>query len=74
MTYETYEQQLGGLLSYHLQNNVCPPLPGAYDTALEAINNCNNGDYDAHACTMPDGEEISAGQFVDDLHLAWLLY
>jgi len=67
-------------ISWHFSGNCYPPVPQfMVEPAIEAINACNEGDYDLEI-SLPDGVEfrgsstVSASKIVDSLRLdAWLV-
>jgi hypothetical protein len=67
-------------ISWHFSGNCYPPVPQfMVEPAIEAINACNESDYDLEIA-LPDGVQfrgsstVSASKIVDSLRLdAWLV-
>jgi hypothetical protein len=56
-------------IQWHLNYNFYPASMGfLYDQAVEAIDNCNNGDPDK-LITMPNAQQETSGHIVEVLHL-----
>jgi hypothetical protein len=65
---------LNTAIRHHLQHNFYPPVHTAFvDTALEAITNANNGDYDTEV-TMANGLVRTTAFVIDGLRLEAFIY
>jgi len=57
------------VITWHIKNNFCPPLPdAAIDCAIKAVELCNDGDYE-EPVLLPSGRTWPAQVVVDDLKL-----
>lgn len=60
-------------LHYHLRHNHYPPVSDAFiDTAKQAIDLANQGDYDTEI-EMPNGVTLTVSRIVEGLHLDFYL-
>jgi hypothetical protein len=60
-------------LHYHLRNNHFPPVSDAFiDTAKQAIELANQGDYDTEI-EMPNGITLEVNRIIEGLHLEFYL-
>jgi hypothetical protein len=56
------------MLHHHLNYNMFPPCPNAFDCALAAIDAVEDGRLDA-LITLPGGQMWMAHEIVEELHL-----
>lgn len=56
-------------LMFHLEHNCCPPIPHQFDVAKLSIEKANAGQEDSIVASNEDGDEVSAWEVIENLHL-----